>query len=125
MKTNDQRRVLVSCILCATAIGPVGSSLADIGPPVAIKLSANTAGAIAGEDYEGAFEIYVYQPSDLTNFRFEGEGRRVTSSTLPTALVRANVGNLRATFRAVPADAHKPLGLSFLSAADTSAPFSM
>ena len=51
MKTNDQRRVLVSCILCATAIGPVRSSLADIGPPVAIKLSVDTAAAIAGEEY--------------------------------------------------------------------------
>ena len=114
MKTNDQRRVLVSCSLCATAIEPVGSSLADIGPPVAIKLSANTAGAIAGEDYEGAFEIHIYQPGDLTDFRIEGEGWRVVSSTLRTASMRADVGIIRVTFRVVPAAADKPLGLSFV-----------
>lgn len=89
MKTNDRRHLLATCIVCATAIGPVGSSLADIGPPVAIKISPGAAAAIAGQEYEGAFEIRVYQPGYLSDFQIEGEGWRVASSTIPTAPVRA------------------------------------
>ncbi len=112
MRISDLRFVRACHFFCAVVIGPVGTSLADIGPPVAVKLPANTAVAIAGEEYEGAFEIRVYKPGDLTDFRIEGEGWRVASSTLPTASLRAPVGTISVKFKAIPTNPDEPLGLS-------------
>ena len=113
MKINDGRRVLACSIVGALMIGPIETSLADIGPPVTIKMQANAAVATAGQEYIGAFEINLYELGVLSDFRIEGTGWRVKSSTLPTEPVRADVGTIRVTFRAIPTDADKPVGLSF------------
>ena len=70
--------------------------------------------AVSGEEYEGKFEIRVYKVGELSDLRIEGEGWEIKSSSLPTTSVQADVGTIEITFRAVPTDADKPLGLSLL-----------
>ncbi len=86
---------------------------ADIGPPAAIKLAPDANIAVSSQAYDGAFEIRIGKSGDVSDFRFEGEGWQIITSTLPTSSFQADIGTIYVTFRAIPTNADNPLGMSF------------
>jgi len=113
MKPHISRRFFagVVSVLAITAHGS-SQARADVGPMVEIKMPADTRMAISGQEYEGVFEVRVFRPGSLDDIRIEGDGWPVLSVDAPANLADTPVGTMRISFRAIPADANKPIGLT-------------
>jgi len=112
MNSTKRTGILAWFCLCAMVIGPAERTLADVAPPVSIRLVTNGHIATAGEPFDGTFEIRAYQPGELSGFQIEGEGWHVVSSTLPSGVQRVSAGSIQVTITATPTDPDKPLALS-------------
>lgn len=86
---------------------------ADVGPPVEIKMPADTQQAVSGQEYAGTFQVHVYQPGKLADFRILAEGWTVVEFQPPADAFTADVGTVSIPFRAVPSDADQSIGLTF------------
>jgi len=84
---------------------------ADVGAPVEIRMPLDTHQAVSGEVFVGEFEVHVYRPGVLSDFKLRGEGWTVLSVDFPATPYEAPEGVLRIPFRAIPADADAPIGL--------------
>ncbi len=105
------RIALSSLLVCALGLSNQ-SAKADVGPPVGIKNLGKEAVAVAGEEYEGQFEIRVHREGQLSGLCIEGKGWEIKSSTLPKGPIQAEAGTLLVKFVATPADPDAPIGLS-------------
>ncbi|UCG16914.1 MAG: S-layer family protein [Phycisphaerales bacterium] len=86
---------------------------ADVGPPVEIRMSLDEMRqAVSGEEYAGVFEVHVHRAGTLADFKLLGEGWRLLSLETPGDPVSVQPGVVRIPFRAVPAHADEPIGLS-------------
>jgi len=97
------------------AISAVAATVAraDVGPPIEIKMPPDTQQAVSGQEYAGTFQVHVYQPGNLADFRILAEGWTVLEFKLPADSFNADVGTVVIPFRAVPSDADQPIGLTF------------
>ncbi len=85
----------------------------DVGPPVEIKMAADTSAAVPGLEYGGTFEIRLFRPGMIDNVAIGGDGWTVASVDWPDGAVDAVAGVLRVPFRATPSNANSPIKLSF------------
>ena len=90
----------------------VETALADVGPPVRIKMSPDTRAATSGAEYTGVFHIHVDRGGTLSDFQLVGQGWSIISLEVPGESVAAQPGLLTLPFRARPTDADQPITLS-------------
>ncbi|MHC4697851.1 MAG: transthyretin-like family protein, partial [Planctomycetota bacterium] len=112
MKLNLGNRP--SVLLLGVVLLVVGTSArADVGPPVEIRMDlGEMRQAVSSEEYAGVFEVHVHKPGTLADFKLLGDGWRLLSLETPGDPVSVEPGVLRIPFRAMPADADEPVGLS-------------
>ncbi len=91
----------------------VPSAQGDVGPPVEIKMSADTQPAVSGQEYVGTFEIRLFRSGVIDNVLVDGDGWTLVSVDWPDAAVHSVAGVLRVPFRAIPSNADSPIRLSF------------
>ena len=112
MRTK-QSTLTASCFLTLSQVllfAP--QSLADVAPPVEIKMALDTREARSGAVYAGAFEVRVFRAGTLADFELVGDGWNITTVELPAATLNVQPGVVRIPFTAIPTDADRPIGLS-------------
>jgi hypothetical protein len=87
-------------------------ALATVEPPVKVRMPRETQRAVAGQPYSGVFEIHVGQAGTVDDISITGEGWTIQQVDRPAGPRRMHPGVLRIPFRAVPADADRPIRLS-------------
>ena len=88
-----------------------GSAVADVGPPIKIRMPADTPQAISGRPYEGVLEVDVARPGTITEFTLTSKGWTLQSIGAPLPIA-ADVGTVRIPFRALPRAADEPVTLA-------------
>ena len=100
---------LLALILGLVLPAGVPDARADVGPPVKITVVAPVSAATSGRIYAGTFEIQVGGAGQIEAMSLKGDGWTVVSWD-PPLNQPLNAGDvLRVPFRALPADASKPL----------------
>ncbi len=100
---------LLVCILGAVLAALLPDARADVGPPVKIGVVSPVNAATAGQMHAGMIEIQIGGAGRIDGLSLEGEGWRVVSFEPPLKRPLKAGDVLRVPFRAVPADASKPL----------------
>jgi hypothetical protein len=99
-------------LVCAAA-------MADIGPPVTIKLSSELKPAVAGQEYTGRLMITTHAPVTMDNFRIEGRSwKQGKVQQLDIQNAEKSAAH-EITFSAVPDDPDRPLIILFDVAGQT------
>ena len=105
-----ERAVVLSLGFVFLAAGP--QARADEAPPVQIRMPLEKQQAVSGKVYVGVFEVEVYEAGTLADFKLGGEGWTPLSLSATTGAKWMKAGVMRIPFRAIPADADKPLRVS-------------
>ncbi len=100
------------CLFAASILAFCVPVQADVAPPVEIQMPLDTKQAVPGQEYTGVFEVRVFKAGTLAKFELAGEGWVILSADVPASPTAVEPGVLKVPFRAVPADANKPIGLS-------------
>ncbi len=101
--------------LCLLGISLLTSSrpvLADVAPPIEIKMSPDVGSAVSGQEYDGVLELHLGTDGILTELSLGGEGWAVLSFDAPAVPLRVQTGVLRIPFRALPRNADEPIVVS-------------
>lgn len=115
MTIDRKQLAVVTLLLAAAAMSPeAGPALADVGPPVSVRLLGGSQKAKAGEAFTGEIEIVAGEPGFLSDFRIEGPGWRVVELDAPPAVRLEKSGRFTVRFTAEPRDADQKIALVFL-----------
>jgi len=108
------RRFLHASLLVVAGLLTALPALADVGPPVSIRLLGDPKPAEPGVPYRGQIEIVTDLPAQLSNFRFE-DGPHWTAMAVgaPATVDMAKEQRLVVDFSAVPADPEQWLTFAF------------
>ncbi len=93
-----------SCALGVTA----STARATVGPPVKLRMPADTPMAVAGQTYKGAWEVHAEKAGVISDFTLEGEGWTVQTLDKSLEGTRVNAGVHRIPFTAMPTDPNAP-----------------
>ncbi len=112
-RSPAQARLLSVALTCAAAVALITTpAWGTVGPPVKIRMPANTKQAESGKEYHGVFEIDLGQPGVIGEIHVNGRGWRVHAVERPAAPQAVAAGRLRIPFRATPANADDPVELT-------------
>ena len=107
-----RRRTFYAGHCCAMAIAVASVARADVGPPVEIRMPANTNQAVSGQAYAGVFEVELFEPGTLEGIKVTGQGWAVTSVEIPALRGASPRGVIRIPFHATPQNGDEPIGLT-------------
>ena len=111
MRMKEVCRVVV--VVAAVLGGGQMNARGDLGPPVRVSMPASTAPAVARQPYAGVFEIQLGRGGTLADLELAGDGWAILELGTPASGTAALAGTVRVPFRATPADADRPLRLTF------------
>lgn len=100
------------CLLGISLLTLSRPVLADVAPPIKIKMPADTKQAMSGQEYAGVLELHLGTDGILTELSLGGEGWTVLSFDAPAVPLRVQTGVLQIPFRALPRDADEPIVVS-------------
>ncbi len=101
-----------AAIAVAVGLGCAAESLGTVGPPVKIKVPETIQPAISGQEYTATIQVLIGRVGLLDDFALTGEGWTIVESNAPNQH-QAQAGEaIDLTFKAVPADANRPLRVS-------------
>lgn len=103
------RAILSSLLLLGMGL-PI--LLADVAPPVVVRLQPTTSHAVAGEIFEGVFEVELTHPGLLQKFAVVGEGWTFLEADLPEEGFFVEPTTISIHFKAIPTDPESRIGLS-------------
>lgn len=110
-KRLERDAVVIFAVLVVFAVC-VSVVRADVGPRVKITMPIDSPQAVAGQPYDGVFEVHVRAPGVVDDFKLEGPGWTIHSFEKPAAGLMAARGILRVPFTATPTDPDAPIRLS-------------
>ncbi|HWL92286.1 MAG TPA: hypothetical protein VNT79_02025, partial [Phycisphaerae bacterium] len=116
LAVNQSRRTIgYACVLTfALLTAATTPALADVGPPVKVRLlkETTTKPATSGADYSTVIEVVAGADGTIDSFKLSGEGWDIRSVgvTTPRAVRAGEMIPIR--FNARPADSEKPLRVS-------------
>jgi hypothetical protein len=76
---------IAPCLLLAAVCGLASSALADVSPPVEVRLASPFIAVKAGETYEGRFEISFGADGEVSDFDLAGDGWSASFDRAPDA----------------------------------------
>lgn len=87
MKTSLKVFVTAAILsVCLVELVPVQPAVADLRPPVELRMLGKPHAYVPGETYQGSFELVTELRGDFTSFHFEGNGWREKSLDAPTQI---------------------------------------
>ncbi len=107
------RRLSFAILLAAASLLAAAPVVADIGPPVTIRLLGELSAAEAGREYHGEIEVVAGVTAECAGFRLEGDGWTATAVEAPASMTLSKDARFVVPFAAVPKDPDRPLEFVF------------
>ncbi len=100
-------------LLMALCLLMVTTALADVRPPVEVRVLGEPRALVPGQPYQGQLELVTDMMGDFTDFRFEGEGWRQSRLDVPDNVFLNKSGRLVIDFELEADAAAGPLEFVF------------
>ena len=108
----NRRRTSCAARCCAVVVAVASVARADVGPPVEIRMPADTKQAVSGQAYAGVFEVELFEPGTIEGIQVKGQGWSVASVEIPALRGALQRGVIRIPFHATPQNGDEPIGLT-------------
>jgi hypothetical protein len=92
-------KLLITAVLCFVW---AAAALADVAPPIKVRLMKGSGLPVEGEPFKGRLEISTGYPGQLTDFRFESDSWLTVSIDAPASRDLAQDGKMEIPFEVRP-----------------------